>query len=80
MSRRADDASPRERQLRAGAWALLIAVSGLLLLSWPFVRTPPLGIGASYVHLLGAWCAIVVALALLSRRLGRGARARGDRG
>lgn len=78
MASTADDATPRERRLRRGAWAASIAVLGLLLFTWPFVRVPPLGIGASYAHLLGAWAAIVVALAFLSRAIGR-ARSRGRR-
>jgi hypothetical protein len=79
MSRRPVDSTRREGHVRQTAWAASIAVLGLLLFTWPFVRTPPLDIGASYAHLLGAWAAIVVALASLSRAIGR-ARSRGDRG
>jgi hypothetical protein len=79
MYRRADDATPRERKFRRGAWAVSLAALGLLLFTWPFVRTPPLGIGPSYAHVLGAWAAVVLALALLSRTLGRRGRARGPR-
>jgi hypothetical protein len=78
MPRSPEGATPRERNVRRGAWAASIVALGVLLFTWPFVRTPPLGIGASYAHLLGAWAAIVVALASLSRALGR-ARARGRR-
>jgi hypothetical protein len=52
---------------------------GLMLFAWPFLRTPLLGIGPSYAHLLGAWALIVGALALLSRAIGRGLSARGGR-
>lgn len=79
MSPRADEVTPRERQFRRGAWAIFIIVIGLLLFTWPFVRTPPLGIGSSYAHLLGSWTVIVVGLALLARALRRKARPRGDR-
>jgi hypothetical protein len=80
MIKREDDSTPRERQFRRGAWAISIAVLGVLLFTWPFVRTPLLAIGPSYAHLLGAWAVIVLALAALSRALGGGRRARGDRG
>jgi hypothetical protein len=76
MSPRSDDVTPRERQVRRGAWAASIAVAGLLLFTWPFVRTPLLAIGPSYAHLLGAWVAVVVALAALSRAIGRRGRPR----
>lgn len=79
MPGRADELSPRERQQRWGAWAASIGLGGVALFTWPFLRTPRLAIGPSYAHLLGAWAAIVVALALLSRSLGRGVRTRGDR-
>ncbi len=74
----AGDETLRKRRIRHGAWAAFIAVLGLLLFTWPFVRTPPLGIGASYAHLLGAWAVIVIALGLLSRAIGR-TRSRGRR-
>lgn len=76
----AEAGSPRERQHRGGAWAALVTVLGLLLFTWPFLRSPRLGIGAAYAHLLGAWAAIVAALALVSRALGRAARGRGRDG
>ena len=50
-----------------------------MLFAWPFVRTPLLGIGPSYAHLLGAWALIVGALALLARALRPDATARGGR-
>ncbi len=78
MSRSPDHAARRERHFRRGAWAASIVVLGVLLFTWPFVRTPPLGIGASYAHLLGAWAVIVIALGLLSRAIGR-TRSRGRR-
>lgn len=79
MSRRADEVPPRDRQPWRGAWAASIVVGGLLLLTWPFVRTPLLGLGGSYAHLLGAWAAVIVALAVLSRALDGSGKARGDR-
>jgi hypothetical protein len=75
-----DEDVPRvERRLRLGAWAAWIAVLGLLLFLWPFLRTPLLGIGASYAHLLGAWAAVIIALALLSRAIGKEVRGRDRR-
>jgi hypothetical protein len=72
--------SPRpERPPHHGAWAVSIATLGLLLFVWPFLRTPLLGIGRSYGHLLGAWAAMIVALALFSRALGRDRRGSDDR-
>lgn len=79
MSPRADGTSPRERHVRHGAWAASVAVLGVLLFTWPLLRTPALDLGRSYAHLLGAWALIVVALALLSRALGRAGRGRGGR-
>jgi hypothetical protein len=77
MPSHAEDVSPRQRPVRRRAWAGSIVVLGLLLFTWPFLRTPPLGIGPSYAHLLGAWAIVVLALGLLARALGRGARRRG---
>jgi len=53
------------------AWGTALVVSALLLFTWPFVRTPPLGLLGSYLHLLGAWIAIVAAVAVTARALGR---------
>lgn len=58
--------------------AVALAALGLLLFTWPFVRTPPLGIGAAYLHLLGSWILVVAGLALLARALGNRGGA-GDR-
>lgn len=79
MERERVEIPERGRTRGSGAWAAYVAVVGLLLFTWPFLRTPPLDIGRSYAHLLGAWIAVIAALALLARRLGRGARARGPR-
>ncbi|ACG74123.1 conserved hypothetical protein [Anaeromyxobacter sp. K] len=53
----------------ARAWAVTILVLGLLLVSWPFVRTPPLPLAPAYAHLLGAWVGGVGALAAMARAL-----------
>jgi hypothetical protein len=72
MSDRRDDG----RGSRAASWlarpaaAVLLAVVALLVLTWPFVRSPPLGLAASYVHLLVAWALLVGALAATARALG----------
>jgi hypothetical protein len=58
--------------LSGRAWGTALVVLGILLFTWPFVRTPPLGLLGSYFHLLGAWAAMVVAIAATARALGRG--------
>jgi hypothetical protein len=63
-----DQRGPR---LSGRAFGTALVVSGLLVFSWPFVRTPPLGLAGSYLHLLGAWLAVIVAIALTARALGR---------
>ena len=56
------------------AWAVSILAFGLLLFTWPFVRTPHLPLGAAYAHLLGAWVAVILALAAMARALHRPGR------
>jgi hypothetical protein len=80
MSRQPEEVSAPERRSRRAAWAWSLVALGLLLITWPFLRTPLLGIGPSYGHVLGAWALIVVALALLSRAIGRDRGERGDGG
>jgi hypothetical protein len=77
MPPQADEFSTGQRPVPRRAWAGSIAVLGLLLFTWPFLRTPALPIGPSYAHLLGAWAIVVLALGLLARALGPGARRRG---
>ncbi len=60
------------RWRRQRVWAASILVAGILLFAWPFVRTPPLGLGQTYLHLLGAWALVIAALAAMSRSLGGG--------
>jgi hypothetical protein len=57
--------------LSGRAWGVALVGLGLLLFAWPFVRTPPLGLLGSYVHLLGAWVLVIVATAATARALGR---------
>jgi hypothetical protein len=61
------------------AWAASIIALGLLLFTWPFVRTPPLPIGQAYAHLLGAWLLVIAALAVMARAFLRPSRGRGAR-
>jgi hypothetical protein len=68
--------SPPQREERssdgrepARAWAVTILVVGLLLITWPFVRTPPLPLAPAYAHLLGAWLGAIGALAAMARAL-----------
>jgi hypothetical protein len=58
-------------KLGGRTWGVALVVIGLLLFSWPFVRTPPLGLLGSYLHLLGSWAVIVAAIAVTARALGR---------
>jgi hypothetical protein len=58
--------------LSGRAWAAALVALGLLVFTWPFVRTPPLGLVHSYLHLLGAWVAMIVAIAVTARALRRG--------
>jgi hypothetical protein len=53
---------------------------GLLLFTWPFVRTPPLPLGHAYAHLLGSWLLVVAALLALARALRAPAGRRGRDG
>jgi hypothetical protein len=55
--------------------AALVA-GGLLLFCWPFVRSPPLGLLGSYLHLLASWAAVIAGIALTARALGRGGAGR----
>ncbi len=68
------------RSHERGVLALSISVAGLLLFTWPFIATPPLEIASAFVHLLGAWVALLAALFALSRFLERAdpGRGRGD--
>ncbi|HEX9308227.1 MAG TPA: hypothetical protein VF894_12095 [Anaeromyxobacter sp.] len=71
MAGRRGEVHPPARWRGRRASAASLAVIGLLLFTWPFVRTPPLSIGASYAHLLGAWVLFVAALVVLARALGQ---------
>jgi hypothetical protein len=76
---RSEETPSAERRRHHRTWAASIVVLGLMLSTWPFLRTPLLGMGLSYAHLLGAWLVVVVALGLLARAIGRDVRAGGDR-
>jgi hypothetical protein len=52
-------------------WGVSILVVGLLLFTWPFVRTPLLPLGLTYAHLFAAWLAVLVTLHAMARALGR---------
>jgi hypothetical protein len=54
---------------RASSGALVVL--GFLVFSWPFVRTPPLGLLGSYLHVLGAWLLVIAVAAATARALGR---------
>jgi hypothetical protein len=65
-----DDRRRNDRWLRQRAVALGVLAGFLLVFTWPFVRSPPLTLGASYVHLLAAWAVAIVALVAMSRSFG----------
>ena len=65
---------------RRRAWAASVGFLGLLLFTWPFVRTPPVGLGPTYAHLLGAWVAVVAALHAMARTIGGGRGGKGSGG
>jgi hypothetical protein len=77
LRRRAEE-RPGVRWQRQRAWASSIVIGGFVLFLWPFVRTPPLTIGLSYAHLLGAWVAVVAGLFAMSRALAGGSRGGDD--
>jgi hypothetical protein len=60
--------------LSGRAWGMALVVAGVLLFTWPFVRTPPLELAPAYLHLLGAWVVVIAGSWLTSRALGRGGR------
>lgn len=60
------DGAPPSR-LRAAAVTLTVA--GALVLTWPLVRSPRLGVVEAFLHVLAAWAALILALGLLSRAL-----------
>jgi hypothetical protein len=65
-----DHDRPASRWETQRVWAASIVAGGLLLFTWPFVRTPRLDLALTYAHFLGAWAAVVAALWGLSRNVG----------
>jgi hypothetical protein len=63
----------RRKPVLAGGLCALI----VLLLCWPFVREPPLGLQEIYLHLVGTWCAAILLSWWLSRGLAPGRDERG---
>ena len=56
------------RKLLAPALAVALAVVALLLFTWPLVREPRLHVVQAFLHVLGAWAAVVGMLGWISRR------------
>jgi hypothetical protein len=50
---------------------LALVALATLIFCWPFVRTPPLGLLETYLHLLAAWAVVVAATLATARSLGR---------
>ena len=55
----------RRNPVLAGGLAALAA----LLICWPFVRDPPLGLRDAYVHLFAVWSVVILVSVWLSRGL-----------
>jgi hypothetical protein len=60
---------PEARTWRHPAFAAVLAALALLVFTWPLARDPPLTLGETFVHLLGAWVAVVLALLRMSSAL-----------
>ncbi len=52
--------------------AAALSVTAVLLLCWPFVRDPPLDLRDAYLHLFGAWAALIAVAWWLSRGVPHG--------
>jgi hypothetical protein len=59
---------------RARAFAVAVIAAGVLFVTWPFVRVPALSLVPAFLHVLGAWFVVIVAIWSLSRALARHAR------
>lgn len=55
----------RRNPVLAGGLTVLTA----LLICWPFVRDPPLGLRDAYVHLFAVWSVVILVSVWLSRGL-----------
>jgi hypothetical protein len=55
--------------LRAPLFGAALAIVGFLLLLWPFVSSPAIGIGAAYLFMFGTWISVIVVLAAMARAL-----------
>jgi hypothetical protein len=67
---------PSEASSRQRVFAVGLLMVGLLLFTWPFVRSPRFHIVPAFLHLLGAWAVVIAALGLLSRALAASTRGR----
>jgi cytochrome bd-type quinol oxidase subunit 2 len=65
------------RVLRQRAFAAGFLVAGVLVFTWPFVRSPKLDLVPAYAHLAVAWLLVVIGLVAMARALARGERAAG---
>ncbi len=55
----------RRNPVLAGGLAVVTA----LLICWPFVREPPLGLRDAYIHLFAVWSVVILLSVWLSRGL-----------
>jgi hypothetical protein len=55
--------------LRAPLFGGALAIVGFLVLLWPFVSSPAIGIGEAYLFMFGAWASVIVLLAAMARAL-----------
>ncbi len=55
------------RVLRAPLFGGAVAVLGFLVLLWPLVRSPSMGVAAADAFLFGAWASFIAMLAAIAR-------------
>jgi len=55
------------RALRAPLFGGAVAVLGFLVLLWPLVSSPPMGVAAAQLFIFGAWASLIAMLAAIAR-------------
>jgi hypothetical protein len=59
----------RRPVLRDRAFAVAFLAGATALLTWPFLRVPPLPLVGAFLHLLGAWALLLLGLWRMARAL-----------
>ncbi len=78
MAGNPDDRRHNARWLRERAVAVAVLAAFVLVFTWPFLRSPPLPLGASYLHLLFAWAVSIGALGAMARAFRRRSKREDD--